>query len=221
MNNKINFLEKTIGYKFKNKEILFKSLTHKSFNSKNNNEKLEFLGDRILGLIISKKILELYPDYNEGSLDKKLASLVNKKKCLEISKKINLENYIIFGTSKKKYTKIEDKIIGDTCEALIGAIYNDGGLIEAEKFINKFWKEHLINEKAVIIDSKTRLQEYSLKIYKTLPVYKLISNTGPRHKPLFKVAVKLKDSKFVSASGNSKKDAQQKAASLLLKEIKI
>ena len=92
MKIKITSLEKIIAYKFNDKDRLIKSLTHKSYSSTSNNEKLEFLGDRVLGLIISKKILELYPNYNEGSLDKKLASLVNKKKCLEIAKKIKLQN---------------------------------------------------------------------------------------------------------------------------------
>jgi|TARA_B110001452_G_C15199969_1_gene416485 ribonuclease-3 len=221
MKIKIRSLEKIIAYKFNDKDKLIKSLTHKSFSSTSNNEKLEFLGDRVLGLIISKKILELYPNYNEGSLDKKLASLVNKKKCLEIAKKIKLQNYIIISGAKNKFIKIEDKILADSCEALIGAIFVDSGLIDAEIFINKFWKEHLFNKEAIIVDPKTRLQEYSLKINKVLPVYKLISNTGPRHKPLFRVAVKLKDSQFVSASGYSKKDAEQNAASLLIQKVKI
>ena len=95
-------LEKIINFKFRNDKTLLQSLTHKSYDSLNNNEKLEFLGDRVLGLIISEKLLELYPDYNEGKLDKKFASLVNRKKCLEISKIINLEKFIIINNPKKK-----------------------------------------------------------------------------------------------------------------------
>ena len=102
MINDLYKFEKLINLKFKNQKLLKKSLTHKSFNSKESNEKLEFLGDRVLGLIISKNLLERYPDEKEGSLDKKLASLVNKKKCLEIAKSINLEKFIFFGNSKKK-----------------------------------------------------------------------------------------------------------------------
>ena len=93
-------IEKIIGLKFKDKNLIIKCLTHKSYDSINSNEKLEFLGDRVLGLVISKRLLEIYPNEKEGILDKKLASLVNKKKCLEISKSLNLEKYIL--TSNKK-----------------------------------------------------------------------------------------------------------------------
>ena len=219
MNIKISLLEKKIGINFKDKKLLIKSLTHKSFNSNNNYEKLEFLGDRVLGLIISKTLLEIFPDDNEGSLDKKLASLVNRKKCYMISKYFDLENFVVTTYAKSKKNKIEDKIISDACEALIGAIYLDQGLGVVEKFIIKFWKDHLkINIKDQI-DAKTKLQEYSLKKYKTLPKYKLLSSTGPHHKPVFKIAVSIDNSKIFNASGYSKKDAEQKAATLILKKI--
>ena len=213
-------LENIINYKFKDSTILHQCLTHKSFDPLNNNEKLEFLGDRVLGLIISEKLLELYPNYNEGKLDKKFASLVNRKKCLEISKIINLEKFIITGNKGKKII-IEDKIISDACEALIGGIYLDRGIGFSRKFILKFWNKDLNLNDLNLIDSKTKLQEYSLKIFKKLPEYKLLSNTGPRHKPLFKIGVKLLDTKFVSATGHSKKDAEQNAAKLLLRDIKL
>jgi len=212
-------LEKKIGVKFQNKKNLLKSLTHKSFDTRNNNEKLEFLGDRVLGLVISKKLFELYPDDTEGNLDKKLAFLVNKNRCCEIGKKINLDKFIITSTSNKKANNIVDKIISDTCEALIGAIYLDHGFIVVEKFINKLWKKHLQETIQLQIDAKTKLQEYSLKKYKSLPIYKFLSNTGPKHKPLFKIAVKIQNSKFISATGYSKKDAELNAANLFLKKI--
>ena len=212
-------LEKKLKLKFSDQNYLIKSLIHKSYDSKDNNEKIEFLGDRVLGLVIAKKLLEIYPDEKEGILDKKLASLVNKKKCLEIAKKIELERYILIFNPKNKKIKIEDKVVADCLEALIGAIYLDKDLIAAEKFILELWKEHISASVITQIDAKTKLQEYSLKVFKTLPLYKLISNTGPRHKPLFKVAVKLENTKFFNAQGNSKKDAEQKAASLCLKNI--
>tara|TARA_B100000787_G_scaffold59409_1_gene43378 strand:- start:164 stop:538 length:375 start_codon:yes stop_codon:yes gene_type:complete len=115
-------LEKKLKVKFSNQKIYIQSLTHKSFDSKNNNEKIEFLGDRVLGLIIAKKLLEIYPEEKEGILDKKFASLVNKRKCLEIAKKIELEKYILVFNPKSKKIIIEDKIIADCLEALIGAI---------------------------------------------------------------------------------------------------
>ena len=212
-------LEKKIGIKFQNKKNLLKSLTHKSFDTTNNNEKLEFLGDRVLGLVISKKLFELYPDDTEGNLDKKLAFLVNKNRCCEIGKKINLDKFIITGSSKQRGNNIVDKIISDTCEALIGAIYLDHGFIVAERFINTLWQKHLQKSIELQIDAKTKLQEYSLKKYKSLPIYKLLSSTGPKHKPLFKIAVKIQNSEFINATGYSKKNAELKAANLFLKKI--
>ena len=212
-------LEKKLNLKFTDSNILIKSLTHKSYDSKNNNEKIEFLGDRVLGLIIAKKLLEIYPEEKEGVLDKKFASLVNKKKCLEIAKKIELEKYILIFNPKSKKIVIEDKIIADCLEALIGAIYLDKGLNFSEKFILNLWSEHITASVVTPIDAKTKLQEHSLKIYKVLPIYKLISNTGPRHKPLFKVAVKLKNTKFFTSEGASKKEAEQNAATYCLESI--
>jgi ribonuclease III len=212
-------LEKKLKLKFLDQKILTKSLTHKSFDSENNNEKIEFLGDRVLGLIIAKKLLDLYPEEKEGILDKKYASLVNKKKCLEIAKKIELEKYILVLNPKNKKIKIEDKIVADCLEALIGAIYLDRGLNFTEKFILGLWSKHITASVVTQIDAKTKLQEHSLKIFKVLPIYKLISNTGPRHKPLFKVSVKLKNTKFFTSQGSSKKDAEQNAASLCLESF--
>ena len=136
-------LEKKLKLKFSDQKIFIKSLTHKSFDSINNNEKIEFLGDRVLGLIIAKKLLELYPEEREGVLDKKFASLVNKKKCLEIAKKIELEKYILVLNPKNKKIEIEDKIVADCLEALIGAIYLDKGLNFTEKFILNLWSDHI------------------------------------------------------------------------------
>ena len=219
---KINYqiLEKKINIKFKNKDLLTKSLTHKSFDSINNNEKIEFLGDRVLGLIIAKKLLEIYPDEKEGTLDKKFASLVNKNTCLEIAKSISLEKYILIFNSKKKKIKIEDKILSDCCEALIGAIFLDKGLNNTEKVILELWKNHIKQSVITQIDAKTKLQELALKNFKKLPIYKLISNTGPHHKPLFKVGVKLPNTKYFISFGKSKKDAEQNAAIECLKNIK-
>jgi len=211
---KINYqtLEKKIKITFKDKDLLVRSLTHKSYNKEINNEKLEFLGDRVLGLVIAKKLLEIYPNEKEGILDKKFASLVNKKTCLQIAKKINLDKYILTLDIKKKKNILEDKVVSDCCEALIGSIYLDKGFNSVEKFILELWSENIKDSVITQIDAKTKLQEFSLKRFKKLPIYKLISNTGPRHKPLFKVGVKLIDTKFFLAEGSSKKDAEQNAA---------
>tara|TARA_B110000008_G_scaffold252758_1_gene267577 strand:+ start:1864 stop:2526 length:663 start_codon:yes stop_codon:yes gene_type:complete len=219
---KINYqlLEKKINIKFKDIDLLAQSLTHKSFDSNKNNEKIEFLGDRVLGLVIAKKLLEIYPKEKEGILDKKFASLVNKKTCLEIAKDINLDNFILTFNPNNKKIKIEDKIVSDSCEALLGAIYLEKGFNIVEKVILNLWKKNIKKSVITQIDAKTKLQEFALKNFKKLPTYKLISNLGPRHKPLFKIGVKLPTTKYFIASGKSKKDAEQNAAIECLKSIK-
>jgi ribonuclease-3 len=215
-----SILEKKIKVTFKNKNLLIKSLTHKSFDKEKNNEKIEFLGDRVLGLVMAKKLLEIYPEEKEGVLDKKFASLVNKKTCLEIAKKIDLQNYILTFNLKDKKNIIQDKILADSCEALIGSIYLDKGFLTVEKVILNLWETKIKESIITQVDAKTKLQEFSLKKFKKLPIYKLISNTGPRHKPLFKVGVKLLNTKLYISEGKSKKDAEQNAAILCLNSIK-
>ena len=220
MNTSLSNLEKKIKINFKDKDLLLRSLTHKSLNKENNYEKLEFLGDRVLGLIISKKLIEIYPNEKEGILDKKFASLVNKKTCLEIAKKIELHKYVLTFNAKDKRNIIEDKVLADSLEALIGSIYLDKGFNSVEKVILNLWSNHIKNSIVTQIDAKTKLQEFSLKKFKKLPIYKLISNTGPRHKPLFKIGVKLINTKLYVAEGKSKKDAEQNAAIMCLENIK-
>lgn len=219
---KINYsnLEKRINIKFKNQNLLVQALTHKSFDTNKNNEKLEFLGDRVLGLVIAKKLLEIYPNEKVGILDKKFAALVNKKTCLHVAKNIDLDQYILTSNSKNKKVIIEDKIVSDCCEALLGSLYLEKGFDIVEKVITLLWKDYISKSIITQIDAKTKLQELSLEKFKKLPNYKLISNIGPRHKPLFKVAVKLMDTKYFFGEGNSKKDAEQNAALLCLNNLK-
>ena len=220
MKKNFNQFEKKIGYNFNNINLLIQSLTHKSFDPIKNNEKLEFLGDRVLGLIISKNLLKTFPNDNEGDLDKKLASLVNRKQCVKIANKLNLSEFILIRNSKNKKQEIENKILSDSIESIIGAIYLDQGFEKVEKFILDHWREDIIKRTITERDAKTKLQELSLKVNKSLPIYKLIENKGPRHKPIIKVSVKIKNSKVVVAIGNSKKEAEQNAAKKLLDIIK-
>ena len=212
----VSKLEQNLGFKIGNLELYIKAITHKSVDKANNYEKLEFLGDRVLGLCISKKLLEIFPSEKEGILDKKLASLVNKNKCYEIGKHLQLDKIVKIGNLRLKKQIVEKKIVSDTCEALIGAIYLDKGFDFVENFIIKNWDKHIMDKNTIIVDAKTKLQEYSLKKFKILPIYKFISDSGPKHKPNFKVAVKLKDTSFIEADGSSKKLAQQAAATKLL-----
>ena len=221
MEKKIKELEKIIKYNFKKSLLLEKALTHKSFNNDINNEKLEFLGDRVLGLVISETLLEKYPDEKEGIIDKKFANLVNKKTCSLIAKKINLKRFILLGSSHKKLERSADKISSDCLEAIVGAIYLDGGLKQVEKFILIFWEEYLLKSTVTLIDSKTKLQEFSLKKFKELPKYIFFKKTGPQHRPLFKTEVQIPNSKKIIGIGSSKKNAQQNAAAKLLKILNI
>ena len=214
-------LQKKININFKNIKLLEMSLIHKSFNHIDNNEKLEFLGDRVLGLVLSKNLLDMYPNEKEGSIDKKLANLVNKKTCFLVSQKIDLKSYVKTSDSYKHSNTSDSKIASDALEALIGAIYLDQGLKESEIFILKYWSEFLKNSLITLIDCKTQLQEYSLKKFKCLPIYKSHKQSGPKHKPIFKVEVQITESKKYFANGPSIKIAQQNAAKKLIADLKI
>ena len=183
------------------------------------NDSIKQLQDHIKIKSNNKKLLELYPNAKIGLLDKRLASLVNKNKCCEVGKILRLDEFVLVGNLNKKIHKIENKIISDCCESLIGAIYLDKGFEISKNFILKTWKKFLDLTDMTIVDSKTKLQEYSLKQYKSLPIYKVISNTGPKHKPKFNVGVKLNNTKFIFARGSSIKNAEQLAAKELLKKI--
>jgi ribonuclease-3 len=221
MTDLLNKLQQKINIKFKDQKLLAKSLVHKSHNNLENNEKLEFLGDRVLGLVFAKILLKIYPNDKEGTIDKKFANLVNKKTCLLVAKKLELKKFIVTGGSYKGLSRSDDKIISDGLEALLGAIYLDQGMNVVEKFILKSWSEFLDKSVVTLVDSKTQLQEYSLKKFKKLPVYTIQKQSGPQHSPIFKVEVKIENSKKHYASGTSKKDAQQNAAKKLLIDLKI
>ena len=221
MINNLDLFKKNIKINFSNKSLLIKSLTHKSANQLNNNEKLEFLGDRVLALVLSNKLFELYPKETEGVLDKRFANLVNRKVCCEIGLSIGIHKYVIVANSKKKITKNDEKIISDSCEALVAAVFIDKGFNFVKNFILKIWKRNIDKSSITILDSKTKLQEFSLKLHKTLPIYKLLDSKGPRHLPTYKISVSIKNSKSIIGIGNSKQQAQQDGAKKLLKEIFI
>ena len=166
--------QKKINIKFINTSLLIKALTHKSASKKNNNEKLEFLGDRVIGLVLAEKLFKLYPLESEGDLDKRFAKLVNRKTCYSVGWDIGIQHHVIIGDKKKKISTEDEKIISDCCEALIGAIYIDRGYKYVENFILRLWKKEIQKSNITVLDPKTKLQEFSLKHYKKLPVYKFI-----------------------------------------------
>ena len=220
MSKLISQIEKKFNLTIKNKLIFMKAFSHKSFSSKSNNENLEFLGDRVIGLILSKKLFDLYPTVDEGSLDKRFASLVNRKTCATIFWSLNLHKFVLLGDMYKNLKRSDEKILSDTCEALIGAIYIEKSFNYTEKLVLKLWKNEINKSTVTIIDPKSQLQEYSLKKFNKLPVYSQESQTGPNHNPLFRISVKISHSKKTFGSGSSKKIAQQIAAKKLLSYIK-
>ena len=221
MNPNIEKFEKSLKIKMKSKSLLNHALTHKSANQEINNEKLEFLGDRVIGLVLSNKLFDMYPKESEGVLDKRFAKLVNKKTCASIGWCIGVKDFIILGDTKKKISKKDEKILSDACEAIIGAVFIDRGYNYVKDFVLRLWKQDINKSHITILDSKTRLQEYSLKMYKKLPIYRLLSSKGPKHNPIFKVSVIIEGSKQFIGLGNSKKQAQQDGAYNLLKGINI
>jgi len=220
---KINKFEIAIGYIFKNKKLLINSLVHPSSftDSKKNKikvandfERLEFLGDRVLGLAISSIIFVKFEENNEGDLSKKLSYLVQKNFLHKISIDLKIDD--ILNYSFKKNEKMNVSILADSIESLIGAIYIDGGFGNAKKFINKFWGPYLdINEKNMQ-DFKTKLQELSQQKSKKLPEYNLLKKEGPPHSPIFSVSLKVLGLKKIKASGSSIREAEKNAAKTAL-----
>ena len=219
--NDIFKYKKFLKINFKNKSLIQAALTHKSANQKNNNEKLEFLGDRVLGLVLSKKLFDLYPNESEGVLDKRFAILVRKKTCCKIAWNLGLQNFIITGNQKKKITNDDEKILSDSCEAIIGAIFIDRGFNFVREFVLKAWKKEIDKSHITILDSKTKLQEYSLKKFKKLPIYHIMNYSGPKHNPVYKISVSIIGSKICIGTGHSKQEAEQDGANRLLKNQDI
>ena len=214
------FLKK-INVKVKDVKLIEHAFTHKSADKDFNNEKLEFLGDRVLGLTISSKLYELYPNVAEGILDKRFAKLVNKNTCANVAWSTGIKDYILLGDRKKKITIQDEKILSDSCEALLGAIYLDKGFSYVSKIIINLWTEELKKSSQTILDSKTKLQEYSLKKFKKLPYYRIVNSSGPRHNPLYKISVSILESKTFIGTGRSKQEAEQNGAHKLLENLNI
>ena len=186
-------------------------------------ERLEFLGDRVLGLVVSSLLFNRYKDLNEGDLSKKNSYFVQKNFLFKISQDLSIEKILLYNFNNNN-KKMLTSILSDSVESLIGAIFIDGGYKSSYKFINKFWSPHLGIEISKMQDPKTSLQEISQQISKKLPEYKLINKKGPSHSPLFTVSLNVLDLKKITAEGTSIREAESKAANQaleLLHEKKI
>ncbi len=220
----ISLFENLIGYKFKNKEILKSALIHPSyFKDKKMNlkkspeefERLEFLGDRVLGLVIASLIFKRFNDQNEGKLSRKLSYLVQKNFLYKISIELSLDKILIF-LFKKQNEKMNISVLSDAVEAIIGAIFLDGGYQPSFKFIKKFWGPYLDTKASDIQDPKTKLQEISQQKFKKLPDYQIIKKEGPSHSPVFTVSLKVLNLKKLKAKGASIREAEKNAAIIAL-----
>ena len=216
--NKYSQLFVDIEYNFKDFELLEKSLTHSSFDkNKENYETLEFLGDRVLGLIISINLYKNFKKDSEGELAKKHSFLVCKNTLINIASMIQLQRYIRVSNDIKM--KSIDSIKANSLEALIAAVFLDSDFKTVQNVVQKLWKEEIKNIDLSKYDPKSRLQELCLKKNNKLPEYNFISKTGPEHEPIFKISVNHSNDLIVIGEGKNKQDDEINAAKLLLKKI--
>ena len=220
---KLRPLEEVIKYNFQDKNLFYKSLIHTSASKEkiSSMERFEFLGDRVLGLIISEELFNRYPNLKEGELSKKYSFLVQRSTCAIIAKKINLEDFITLGKSEIINKNIKKSILSNIMEALIGAIFLDSNYGTTQKIVISLWNETIISleKENNLLNPKSDLQEKILSMKKKLPVYNLISTQGEDHNPSFTISVSIDGYKPVKAIGNSKQDAEKKAAEKMLKII--
>ena len=221
---KIAKLEERIGYAFEEHARLVRALTHASATKTTGDvahyERLEFLGDRVLGLCVAELLFEQFPEAAEGELSVRLNALVSGRTCAEIADEIGLHDFIQAGTDMKQLTsKRMRSVRADVTESLIAAIYLDGGLEPAQQFVQKFWQKRLQEDGGAIRDSKTALQEWAHIQTGATPVYKVIKRSGPDHDPTFVVEVEVDGMKNGQGRGKSKRAAEQAAAQgVLLRE---
>tara|TARA_B100001989_G_scaffold196415_1_gene145039 strand:+ start:156 stop:851 length:696 start_codon:yes stop_codon:yes gene_type:complete len=220
---KLKPLEEIIKYNFQDKNLFFKSLIHTSASKEkiSSMERFEFLGDRVLGLIISEELFNRYRNLKEGELSKKYSFLVQRSTCAIIAKKINLEDFITLGKSENINKQIKKSILSNIMEALIGAIFLDSNYETTQKIVIRLWNEIFVSleKENNLLNPKSDLQEKILSMKKKLPVYNLISTQGEDHNPSFTISVSVDGFKPVKAVGNSKQDAEKKAAEKMLKII--
>jgi ribonuclease III len=207
------------GYRFQNVERLNLALTHSSarIQSTQNYERLEFLGDRVLGLLISEILFTSFPQANEGELSLRINQLVDAKTCAEIANELELPRLIRAGMDLKSAEG--ERLINvraDVMEALIAAIYLDGGIEAARGFVRKTWQNRIFDDAYARRDAKTELQEWAHRDATTVPIYKQISRTGPDHDPLFRISVSVAGYKEQVGVGKSKRIAEHNAAKSFL-----
>ncbi|WP_456471004.1 ribonuclease III [Caminibacter sp.] len=216
-------LQKSLGYEFKNEKLLTEALTHRSYTKDFNNERLEYLGDAVLDLIVGEYLYHLFPNAEEGILSKLRAALVNEDAFTKLAKRLNLGKYIFLSPAEENNKGREKpSILSSAFEALIGAVYLEAGFDKAKEIALRLLKEEfpVITPEELLKDYKTTLQEITQAHFGVVPEYKLISATGPDHKKEFEIGVFINDKEYARAKGKSKKTAQQEGARLTIEKLK-
>lgn len=221
----VKAVETALGYTFKDKPRLERAMTHPSALSaseivKHSNQRLEFLGDRVLGLIIAERLFQRYPAEREGALAPRLNRLVKKAACAEAVRRLEIAQYIVMAENEVRAGGRErEGTLGDVCESLIAAIYLDGGLKAARSFIEKAWEPQFNAPPKRVKDNKTLLQEWAQARGFGLPVYKVVHRKGPDHAPVFTISVEVQGAGAAEGTAESKQDAERAAAGALLDEV--
>lgn len=210
-------LEDRLGLRFKDQTLLKRAMTHSSLSGGNNSirdlERLEFLGDRVLGLLTAEALWRLYPGYEEGELAPRLNALVRKETCAEAALFFNIDQYMLLSEwEEQSGGRKKQAILGDVMEALLGALYIDGGFEAARTAYDLFWTPNLEDLSKLHRDAKTTLQEWTQRKKLGTPKYIVTESDGPAHEPDFKIEVRVKGFKSVIGEGHSKREAQKSAA---------
>lgn len=217
-------LQARIGHRFLDSDILIRALTHPSAayaagvaSQLGSYQRLEFLGDRVLGLVVADMLTVAFPEADEGALHRRHASLVRKETCAAVGSELGIGEALVLDDGEENSGgRAKTTILGDACEALIGAIYRDGGLAPARAMIERYWEPRMLDADKPRRDAKSTLQEWAQARGVSLPEYKVAGETGPQHAPRFAVRVEVDNLDPAVGEGNSKREAEQAAATAML-----
>ncbi len=221
MAKSIEALQETLKYTFKSPDLLRMALTHASTGAKQNYERLEFLGDRVLGLVIASLLFQKFPDEKEGDMAKRLASLVQGQTLAKLSARLSLGDYILFSDAEAAAGgATNDHILADVFESVIGAIYLDGGYDPCQKLIETHWADTLYTMKKPPQHPKTDIQEWAQGQGLPLPAYDIIGQSGPDHAPIFNIRLTVQGYDPISGEGRSRAEAEKNVAKAFMTHIK-
>jgi ribonuclease-3 len=214
-------LSEKLGHRFQDETLLKRALTHAGADAARSNERLEFLGDRVLALVVAEELYRLYPGEDEGALTRRVHSLVRWEACARVGEEIGLWDHLVLTRSEAAGGRARGPIVGSALEAVIAALYLDGGMDVARAFIMRWWKQMFADPASDTRDAKTRLQEWSQARGRDAgaPVYTLKEQAGPDHAPRFVVEAKVTGFPAVTGEGGSKRQAEQDAAAKLLMAV--